>query len=97
MLVLLQDCLNQGKNLYCKGSRKRLTWGRKAFSHSFTIVINVYPILKGYNNADLKIHIYLPVKFVYFLKIRLILNIFSYFCMFVNQHFIYIECSYLKN
>ena len=33
-------------------------------------------------NVNLKIHIYLPVKSVYFLKIRLILNMSNCFCMF---------------
>ena len=31
---------------------------------------------------------YLPAKFVFFLKSRLLFNIFYSFCMFVNKHFI---------
>ena len=46
ILVLLQDCLNQSKNMLFRRSRKRLTCGRKAFSHLFMIVQDVYPILK---------------------------------------------------
>ena len=52
------------------------------------MVPNVYPILKvHYEN----LHIYLPVTFVYFLQIRLILNIFNCFCMILNQHFTFIR------
>ena len=36
------------------------------------------------------------VKFVNFLKIRLICNIFCCFWMFLNKHFAYITCAYLK-
>ena len=40
---------------------------------------------------------YLPVKFVCFLKSRLVFNIFYCFLMFINKHFIYLGCASLKN
>ena len=39
---------------------------------------------------------YSPVKFTYFLKSRLLFNILYCFCMFVNKHFAYLWCTYLK-
>ena len=36
------------------------------------------------------------MKFVFFLKSRLLFNIFYCFCMFVKKHFIYLGCVYLK-
>ena len=36
------------------------------------------------------------MKFVFFLKSRLLFNIFYYFCTFVNKYFIYLECVYLR-
>ena len=39
---------------------------------------------------------YLPVKFVFFLKIRLLFNTFCCFSMFGNKHFINLGCIYLK-
>ena len=36
---------------------------------------------------------YLPVRFVFFLKSRLLFNIFYCFCMFVSKHFRYLGCS----
>ena len=38
----------------------------------------------------------MPVKFVNFLKSRLIFNIFCCFWMFVNKLFTYLTCTYLK-
>ena len=37
-----------------------------------------------------------PVTFEFFLKSRLLFNIFYCFCMFVNKHFIYLECIISK-
>ena len=52
------------------------------------------PLLKVLTIVDLKISLYIlahikiiPVKFVFFLKNRLIFNIIYCFCMFVNKHF----------
>ena len=39
---------------------------------------------------------FLPVKFVFFLKSRLLFNVFYCFCMFVNKHFTYLRCANLK-
>ena len=39
---------------------------------------------------------YLPVKFVFSLKSRLLFNVFYFFCMFVNKHSRYVKCTYLK-
>ena len=36
------------------------------------------------------------MKIVFFLKSRLLFNIFCCFCMFVNKHFICLGCLYLK-
>ena len=45
---------------------------------------------------------YLSAKFVFFLKSRLLFNIFYCFCIFVNKHFIYLAahnstCKYCYN
>ena len=39
---------------------------------------------------------YSPVKFVFFLKSRLLLNVLYCFCLFVNKHFANPKCAYLK-
>ena len=39
---------------------------------------------------------YLPVKFLFFLKSRLLFNVLYGFCMFVNRYFIYLKCTYLE-
>ena len=45
---------------------------------------------------NLRFSSYLPVKFVFFLKVRLLFNIFYCFSMFGNKHFINPGCVYLK-
>ena len=40
--------------------------------------------------------LYIPVKFVNFLKSRLIFNLFYCFWMFVNKLFTYLTCAYLE-
>ena len=39
---------------------------------------------------------YLPLKFTFFLKCRLIFHVFFWFCIFVNKHFPYLKYAYLK-
>ena len=41
MLVPLQDCISQAKSLKCRENRKRLTYGKKAFSYSFVILYSL--------------------------------------------------------
>ena len=36
------------------------------------------------------------VKFAFFLKSRLLFNVFYCFCMFVNEQFAYLKCTYLN-
>ena len=48
------------------------------------------------HSKSYKLSSYLPVKFVFFVKIRLIFNVFHCLCMFVNKHFTYLGCAYLK-
>ena len=36
------------------------------------------------------------MKFEFFLKSMLLFNMFYFFCLFVNKHFIYQGCGYLK-
>ena len=65
---------------------------------------NLSICFSSYKNNNLKISYseskefssYLPVKFVNFLKSKLIFNIFYCFGMFVNRLFTYLTCAYLK-
>ena len=53
-------------------------------------------ILKTSHSEFQEFSSYLPVKFVFLLKSRLLFNAFYCFCMFVNKHFAYLRCAYLK-
>ena len=39
---------------------------------------------------------YPPIKFVFFLKSRLLFNVFYCLCMFVSKYFTYLQCTYVK-
>ena len=53
-------------------------------------------ILKVSHSESKEFSSYSPVNSVFFLKSRLIFNVFYCFCMFVNKHFAYLYCAYLK-
>ena len=63
---------------------------------------NLSPCLSSRKNNTLKIlhseslefSSYSPLKFVFFLKSRLLFNVLYCFCMFVNKHFANLKCSY---
>ena len=50
----------------------------------------------SYKNNTLKIlRYYSLLKFVFFLKRRVLFNVFYLLCMFVIKHFAYLKCAYL--
>ena len=65
---------------------------------------NLTILLGSYKNNILKIShskfweflSYSPIRFVFFFKSRLLFNVSYCFCMFVNKHFAYWKCTYLK-
>ena len=58
-------------------------------------VYKQYPEISHYYSREFSS--YVPVKFVDFIKSRLIFNIFYCFGMFVNKFFTYLTCAYLKS
>ena len=110
LAIQLYFCLKkQCENKYYKCQCKSITQ-TPCINHFFQFkgtLMQIWKspyILYSYKNNTIKISHsesqgflkYLPVKFVNFLKSRLIFNIVYCFWVFVNKLFTYLTCSYLK-
>ena len=110
LTIQLYFCLKkQCENKYYKCQCKSITQ-TPCINHFFQFkgtLMQIWKspyILYSYKNNTIKISHsesqgflkYLPVKFVNFLKSRLIFNIVYCFWVFVNKLFTYLTCSYLK-